>query len=227
MSTREAKHAALSADQDRIVLGMITQAARQGNPCPSNERLAAALGAKSVSTPAKVVERLEAKGLIVVHRTRSSRIVKVVATGHSTAGKATGRAAEKLVMDMIANAADHGDACPSNTLLATALGMTPQAAIKIVKRLEETGQITVRRASQSRIVTITATGATTGGNDAPERSFAGRRSMTVKDRFAAAMANASYTNDLRIPCARVGNMSLEEGERLFAEICADLGSQAQ
>lgn len=227
VQTKAVKQAAIFAEQEATVMRLLEQAARIGNECPINARLASACGLTSPSGGGKVLDRLQDKGLIEILGKPGARVVKIVASGLRTAGQVTGRDAEKVLLGMIADAAAKGAACPSNADMALALGFTPQSVINIMKRLEKAGTIIVRRASQSRIVTIVATGERTAGEIVRERVYAGRKVTTAKARFAKALAESTHTNDLRVPCARAGIMELAEGERLFAEICADLGSQAQ
>jgi DNA-binding MarR family transcriptional regulator len=227
VATKAVKQAAVFAEQEATVLRLIEQAARLGNECPSNGRLAQACGMKSPSGGGNIMARLAAQGVIEVHGTQNARVVKIVALGLRTAGQLTGRAAEQVLIDMIASAATRGETCPSNNVMAGALGVSPQSVINMMKRMEDAGRIRVRRSSQSRIVTIVETGATTAGVIRTERSYAGRKITSPKARFAKEMAEAVHTNDLKVPCARAGILSLAEGERLFAEICADLGDQAQ
>lgn len=226
VETKAAKLAPVLAEQEAAVLRLLEQAARLGNECPKNERLAQACGMTSAGSVRLVLNRLVEKGVIEIYG-RQSRVVKIVANGLRTAGQLNGAEAEQIILDMIAAAAGRGEPCPSNAMIGAALGRSPQSALVILNRMEKAGTIAVRRSSQSRIVTIVATGVTTAGEIRVERSYAGRKVTTDKARFAVALAAATHTNDLRIPCARAGIMSLAEGERLFAEICADLGSQAQ
>lgn len=227
VETKRARQAPIFAEQEATVMRLLEQAARLGNECPTNARLASACGLTSSSGAGKVLDRLQEKGLIEVLGKPSARVIKIVATGLRTAGQVTGRDAENVLLGMIAEAAVKGAVCPSNADISLALGITPQAVINVMKRMETAGTIKVRRASQSRIVTIVETGATTAGEIRSERSYAGRKITSDKARFAKALSEATHTNDLRVPCARLGILSLAEGERLFAEICADLGSQAQ
>lgn len=227
VETKAAKQAPIFADQEATVMRLLEQAARLGNECPTNARLASACGQASAGVAAKVLTRLQDKGLIEVLGKPNARVIKIVANGLRTSGQVTGHDAEVVLLRMIADAASQGAVCPSNADMSLALGITPQAVINVMKRMEKAGTITVRRASQSRVVTIVATGAKTAGEITRERSYAGRKITSPKARFAKALAEAVHTNNLRVPCEMVGIMELAEGERLFAEICADLGEQAQ
>lgn len=69
---------------------------------------------------------------------------------------------EQIIYDMLLNAAEHGDPCPSNAVLATAIGANSMSGpVRYVNDLVAKGYIRVARAQRSRIVTITATGKST------------------------------------------------------------------
>lgn len=150
VETKRLRQEAIFAQQEKIALQLITKAAQQGLECPSNERLAGAMNMGSISTPVGVLKRLEAKGKIQVSRGRSSRVVRIIASGLQTAGEWK------------------ADAKP---------------ALK---------------------------GPT-------------RKRMTRKDRFAEALAECG---DVNFAGYMIG-VAHDTARRLFAEICADLGSQAQ
>lgn len=65
---------------------------------------------------------------------------------------------EQIVYDMLANAAERGDPCPNNCLLATAVGTTPAGASAYVNKLEARGLIQVHRSRRARVVVICDTG---------------------------------------------------------------------
>lgn len=67
------------------VFDLLEEAAVQGARCPSNDLLAARLGA-SVGWAAEAVQMLEQGGLIRVWRYNCRRVVRIVATGKQTAG---------------------------------------------------------------------------------------------------------------------------------------------
>lgn len=76
---------ALLVQRKRVILGMIYQAVAAGERCPTNPEMAAAIGAKSISTPSRIVALLEEDGAIQVERIgRDSRVVTIVATGKAT-----------------------------------------------------------------------------------------------------------------------------------------------
>ena len=56
-----------------------------GQPCPTNAEISARFGFRSVASGAKLVGLLEKSGRIGVQRTRTTRVVRIVETGKSTA----------------------------------------------------------------------------------------------------------------------------------------------
>lgn len=71
---------------DATAMRLIEQAASLGEPCPKNETIAVAIGYSSVSASCRVLNRLEANGLIHVERGAINRVVTILATGKRTAG---------------------------------------------------------------------------------------------------------------------------------------------
>ena len=78
---------------------------------------------------------------------------------------------QNTILDALTRAAEAGKACPSNADLAEMLPgcVAPNKASGIVRHLEKTGVITVRRFQMARVVTIVATGKSTAapGNQTP------------------------------------------------------------
>jgi len=72
--------------QDMTVFRLLERAANAGKECPSNNDIADALGCASCSCGPRVMNRLEAAGLISVQRGGQSRVVTICATGKRTAG---------------------------------------------------------------------------------------------------------------------------------------------
>lgn len=70
---------------EQITLKMISDAAEDGRPCPSNLDIEMELGCSSASVAPTVVKMLETKGLISVTRYQRAREVTIHATGKSTA----------------------------------------------------------------------------------------------------------------------------------------------
>ncbi|VWX56698.1 hypothetical protein [Sphingorhabdus sp. 109] len=73
--------------REQRMLDMLTAAADAGQVCPTNDALCATLGMNSVGAPPQIMNKLVARGLIKVERFKQSRIVTIVATGKTTAGK--------------------------------------------------------------------------------------------------------------------------------------------
>lgn len=65
------------------------------------------------------------------------------------------------IMALLIGAAEKGIACPSNAFLSIATDMSDNAVAGTIAMLEKTGHITVERFTNSRVVTIAASGAST------------------------------------------------------------------
>ena len=76
-------------DRDRRVFDILVAAVNAGEKCPSNSNLAHRIGCISTSDPSDIIRRLQRSGLITVDRGSCNRVVTIVATGKSTAGKVT------------------------------------------------------------------------------------------------------------------------------------------
>lgn len=133
---------------EATVYGMICEAAAAGQPCPVNIDLEIAAGFNSTSMGSKTVQRLEAKGLIVVERLQRARRVQVVQTGQWTAWPEWHRAGE-----MRTDRGGH-DTGPLLTALEalgidreTALGRVQgfKALVKLSKDLEAALRLAERR----------------------------------------------------------------------------------
>ena len=79
--------AAVVAAGDRATrcLAILEHAAEEGAPCPGNGPLSDLLNLNSISGPVKIMQGLEARGLIRVERFAVGRVVEIVATGKRTA----------------------------------------------------------------------------------------------------------------------------------------------
>lgn len=72
--------------QEQLAYGLILDAARKGERCPSNIELEVATGYESTSMGPKLVARLSEKGMIKVLMTgQRFRQVQITATGECTA----------------------------------------------------------------------------------------------------------------------------------------------
>ena len=71
---------------------------------------------------------------------------------------------DQRMLDLLTAAAEAGDACPTNDQLCGEMGMgSIGAPPQVMNRLVARGMITVERFSQSRVVTIVASGKATAG----------------------------------------------------------------
>jgi len=68
---------------------------------------------------------------------------------------------EKAVLKLVTHAAEMGEPCPSNLVIADVTGSTSGSAL--VASLERKGLIRVERGNSKRVVTILATGRRTAG----------------------------------------------------------------
>ena len=93
-------------------------------------------------------------------------------------------------MSRLERAANAGHPCPSNGVLAGAIGASSSSnPVNVMARLQKRGLITVERFATSRIVTITATGKSTFGD----------RSKAPHWRVAGAKNPGAYTGKGRRP----------------------------
>lgn len=74
----------------QTIFEALERAAEAGDPCPGNRALADMLGYRSTSSIAALVAEIERRGLIAVERTRTSRVVTIIASGKSTASTLLG-----------------------------------------------------------------------------------------------------------------------------------------
>ncbi|MFC0204707.1 hypothetical protein [Novosphingobium soli] len=72
---------------DHAALWLITKAAASRLACPSNDALAAAIGARGAAAGAAALRRLELRGAITVERLAGWRLVTVVEFGCRTEGE--------------------------------------------------------------------------------------------------------------------------------------------
>lgn len=94
----------------------------------------------------------------------------------------------KIALRMLTAAADRGDECPPNAMIACAMGATsPSAASAAVALLEAMNIISVERGTCSRVVTIHATGKRTAGKIRTPHSASRSRSVWTRDLDAALM----------------------------------------
>lgn len=72
----------------KAILDCIARAADNREVCPSNEHLAAVIGAASTASAVRYLSDLEKEGFIEIQRYACSRIVRIKASGKQTAGQA-------------------------------------------------------------------------------------------------------------------------------------------
>lgn len=74
-------------DKEQKALALLRAAAENGERCPTNKAISAAVGAASVSRAPDLLSSLERQGIIKVDRGHMSRVVTIVETGDKTAGR--------------------------------------------------------------------------------------------------------------------------------------------
>lgn len=124
---------------------------------------------------------------------------------------------EQIIYDMLANAAERGDTCPTNTLLTVAADTCPSGATNLINKLLKRGLIAVERTRRSRVVTITATGKRTRPTDLHRGAFA------RKDDLAEYAANGGVISQAHM----VLGCSQQRVWQLWAAIKSGLGGQAR
>lgn len=71
---------------DQAALRLISTAAARRMPCPSNDALSAAVGARGAAEGGACLKRLEACGQITIERTAGWRVVREAEFGLKTEG---------------------------------------------------------------------------------------------------------------------------------------------
>ena len=118
-------------ESERIVMDALTHAASSRGACPSNVDLCAMLpGFAAPRLASDIVGRLEARGLIVVERTRSSRRVMIAATGDSTSARIRRDGVKGL--DTLSGHVSEG--C-TLTEAGRRMGISPQRASQLWRRI--------------------------------------------------------------------------------------------
>lgn len=130
---------------------------------------------------------------------------------------------ETLVLREIEKAADEGRVCPSNIELAKLMLVSSIATpSETLSRLERRGVITVERARNSRVITITATGKATAipvdKKHAEQATSAARRRNQLAEMIAEGMSFEEARQKLKVSQTRVSQM--------WRAICNGLGWQA-
>lgn len=137
---------------------------------------------------------------------------------------------DRIAMAMLTKAADMGDMCPSNYVLAFACGVSAaNGACVIIARLEQRGLITVQRSSRLRKVTIVATGKSTNEVINVERVYGRGKKAKTQVSVAQRIADlADRVADGATIRAAADAMGIGESTALsyWAQIKRDLGPQA-
>lgn len=100
----------------RRVFSLVEQAADKGQPCPTNEAIAAHMGIKSIGTASGYLSHLQRLGVIRLDRGQNARVVTIRATGRQTSGEpgpvhiSRRRVAEHRQAPLILSA--HREPCP-------------------------------------------------------------------------------------------------------------------
>lgn len=130
---------------------------------------------------------------------------------------------ERIIYDMLVNAAEHGDPCPANTLLAVAIGASSVSGpVKYIHGLTDKGLIQVKRSQRTRVVTITATGKSTAK---PQDKLLARQheaSAQRRDRLADLVSEGYLLKD----AAKLMGMSEARIWQVWREVKQGLGWQA-
>ncbi len=84
MSAFDANKPVAVPERVKRVMAMLNRAADAGLRCPTNEEIATAIGAASVSAGANAIALLETMGMIEVERFHQGRRVTVLSTGRAT-----------------------------------------------------------------------------------------------------------------------------------------------
>lgn len=124
---------------------------------------------------------------------------------------------ERIIYAMLANAAERGDTCPTNSIMSVAAGLNCSGVVARMNKLLAAGHITVERTRRSRVVTITATGKSTRPTDLHRGAFA------KKDDLAELVANGASLSKAHITLG----CSTQRVWQLWASIKSGMGWQAQ
>lgn len=131
---------------------------------------------------------------------------------------------DRIALDMLTKAAQDGAECPSNALLAAALGTGLGAAQSAVRALESQGVIVVERGQKARRVTLVATGQQTAPIHGGEhwRTRGADYELAQRDQLAEHVANGLTVKQAQ----KEMRMGSDTVYRLWRQICEGLGPQA-
>jgi DNA-binding MarR family transcriptional regulator len=148
---------------DMRVLTVLSEAAERGDPCPTNEDIAARLGMHSKSNIGAYIGRLRDDGVIDVDTASRYRVVTIVATGRSTARSGETRVARWWLdpAEMVRLVGVLADLCatvpdPTNAEVGAALGLPERTVHDVLTAMEKAGHIKKRRVGGHRRIEFTA-----------------------------------------------------------------------
>lgn len=143
---------------------------------------------------------------------------------------------EQIIYAMLRKAAEHHDECPTNSLLATAIGTGSTAvAARIVKDLQAKGLIQVEKVNRAaRRVTITATGDKTRVLYSTDRDAVRSRKNRMKDARVVTGSQQHrdqiaehVANGLSIDAAaKALGLGRDYGRLVWRAVVAGMGHQA-
>lgn len=143
---------------------------------------------------------------------------------------------EQIIYNMLRKAAEHRDECPTNSLLANAIGTGSTAvAASVIKGLQAKGLIQVEKVNRAaRRVTITATGDQTRVlySTNPTAVYERQRKQRVQADKAAAIEHRDMiaehvANGLSIDAAaKALGLGRDYGRLVWRAVVAGMGPQA-
>lgn len=118
-------------------------------------------------------------------------------------GTTKGNARADKLLELVTAAAAEGRAAPANAEMASFLGLASEAAAgRVLKRLEDRGDVTVQRFINTRIITITSTGQSTAA--VPVNLSQPRRDRSAREDYQPEHATAPADRIKRDPCPLCG-----------------------
>lgn len=136
-----------------IIFRALIEAASDGRPCPSNERLGV-LARVSTDSAAHALRRLRARGYIAIEKTgnnNSVRTVRIIFTNQVTAPTASLRgdsmmdAAMSTILKSIESAAVEDRPAPTERSLAAETGKSDSAVARLIRKMQKAGLIEVEK----------------------------------------------------------------------------------
>lgn len=135
----------------------------------------------------------------------------------------------KVAMTMLRCAAENNVSCPTNSMIATAIGASSMSGgANIVSFLEKVGMIKVERGRSERVVTICATGKRTRGSiTKPAKYRRGKESVVGWSPARDAILMEAIANELDFEQAsHLTGFNPEQCAARFDELAHLMGRQA-